>query len=269
MTGGESEAGSAGINALLLDFMRVIEAQHQLFYGSALDTGNAIVRIDLRHTSRLFDSLGLRTQSVNTQWMMIIKLYRLQCLKAINNFHYNGSGEWDAEGFLNYQFDYNLMDTDIELVLLPERFNGTIKDLTNAQPSLDIKPPATYSCKLHLRDNRVYLVINDHSFQVARPNSGSMIDDLLRQLEKLPSLEPLTAVDFRPGRDDIEFDRMLDKYKCRWLLPMLPVCESKVISIQNPAELELNQLLEILPNIAENYRQPIAQYLGIDSLATE
>lgn len=263
MTGGDSIASSTGIDALLLDFMRVVSSQHRLFYSTGMDSSNASVRMDLRHTANLFHSLGLTKQSTGTQWMLIIKLYRLQCLKEIN-FHYNGGGDWDAEGFFNFQFDYGVMDNEVELVLVPDNFEKTLKRLEQSLAVSVKNPTAKFTCKMYIRDNRVFLAIDDVSFQVAKPSSGSMIERLLLDLQRRPSLDILSAIDFQPNDSKFSFVRLIDKYKYRWLIPLLPVYEAKVISIQNPTELDLNQLLSMLPEIAEIYRQPLAHYLGIE-----
>jgi hypothetical protein len=219
--------------------------------------------LNLLHTANLFESLGIHQQSAGTQWMLIIKLYRLQCLKEIN-FYYNGGSRMDLELFLNYHFDYQKMDNEVELVLAPQAFQLVLQRLERSLSNTQTKPPATYRCQLFTRDNRVMIALNDDKFQVARVNSGSMIERLLLKLERLPSSETLTSVEFQPNRNDFSFTRLIDKYDYKWLKTMLPVCEPAVISIQNPAELDMNQLLTMLPEIAENYRQPIARYLGIE-----
>jgi hypothetical protein len=212
MTGGESAVGNADLNSLLLDFMRVILALHELFYSEPLN---------------------------------------------------------DGERFFNFHFDYKLMDDEVELVLLPDRFNSTLRELENNREAAYTVKPASYTCRLFLRDNRVMLALNDMPYQVARVNGGSIMEKLLLRLERLPSSEQLTAIEFLPNRKDINFGRILEKYGYGWLKPMLPVCEPSVISIQNPINLDVPTLLSMLPEIAENYRQPIAAYLGIEQLAAD
>lgn len=262
MKGGESEVGTADLSSLLLDFMRVILAQHELFYSEPLDKGNASVRLNLRHVAELYSGLGLKRQLTTVLWILIIKLYRLKCLQEAN-FHYNGGKGMDVEGFFNYHFDYKLMDDEVELVLVPDKFLKTLHELGASRTPYSAKP-ASYTCRLFRRDNRVMIALNDSPFQVAKVNSGSLIEDLLLSLERLPSSEVLSAIDFKPNRTDINFPRILDKYGYRWLKPMLTVCQPKAIAMQNPIDLDVPTVLSMLPEIAEIYRQPLAAYLGIE-----
>jgi hypothetical protein len=263
MTGGESKVGNADLNSLLLDFMRVISAQHELFYSEPLGISNASVRMNLRHVAELYGGLGLKQQPTSVLWILIVKLYRLQCLQEAN-FYYNGGKDMDVERFFNYHFDYKLMDDEVELVLVPDRFKATLHELEGSRTAPYSAKPASYTCRLFRRDNRVMLALNDIPFQVAKVNSGSIIEDLLRDLERLPSSEVLSAINFKPSRSDISFPRILDKYGYRWLMPMLTVCQPKAIAIQNPIDLDVPTVLAMLPEIAEIYRQPLAAYLGVE-----
>lgn len=263
MTGGESSVGNSDIDSLVLDFMRALAAQHSLFYGGSLNESNSSLRLNLQYVSELYGGLGLKKQSTGLLWMLIMKLARMGCLREINCY-YNGGKNIDIERFMNFHFDYKLMDNDVELVLAPLNFNAALQSLEAKHATPRLIKPTQYTCRLFLRDNRVMLAINDLPYQVARVNAGSAVEKLLLKLERRPSSETLTALEFEPNRKDVNFSRMLDKYDYRWLKPMLPICESKVISIQNPIDLDISTLLTMLPDIAENYRHPIAAYLGVE-----
>jgi|GEM_PF-5586461 len=261
MTRGESEVGNADVDALLLAFMKVVLAQHRLFYHDELNESNASVKLNLRYTNNIFEGLGCDKQSVNTQWMLILKLYRTGCIQEFN--FYNNQPDMDIESFLNYRFDYRTVDDEVELVLIPDVFLKIVGKLEQVEPT-NSSSSVTYSCRLFLRDNRVMISLNEKKFQVARVNSGSVMEDLFLWFGHRPSMEPLTAMELRPNDKNFSFIRTLDKNKYRWLRVMLSVYEAKTIAIKNPSELSTSDLLAMLPEIAENYRQPIESYLGLE-----
>ncbi|MDB5163953.1 MAG: hypothetical protein JWS12_571 [Candidatus Saccharibacteria bacterium] len=260
MTGGESKVSPADIDTLLLDFMRVLLAQHSLHESEEIGVKTNQVWLHLDQTAPLFTALGLAPQSSEMQWMLIFKLYRELCID-VSAIYRDGTLLNPAKIPMGFHIDYRELSDEVMLDITPytfqRLFDKLIMETGHVAPA-----PTEYVCKLWQRDNKLMLSINNEDFQVARPIEG-MVPQLLTQLQKMPSGQPLNAIDFAPLDDDLDFKQLLTKNHYLWLAPMLPVLNKKHIALQNPSVLNRRQIIELVSKINEHYRGKIAAHLGI------
>jgi hypothetical protein len=246
------------LDELLLDFMRVIRAQHQLQASDELQFSSTKIWLHLDQTAPLFVGLGLEPQSKQLQWMLILKLYREFCLDGVESM-YQGMLLKESKLFMGYHINYNELDDEVMLDILP----GTFKSLYERLERTKLNKPINYLCRLWQNDNQLLLTINDQNFRVARLNDGSRMAKLIHELQHRPANVPLTAVEFQPLDTGFSFKQELTKNNYGWLEPMLSIFTPKSIALQNPADLTQYQLRLLVSRLNEKYREPILQHLAI------
>lgn len=262
MSGGESKVSTAGTDTLLLDFMRVILAQHELHQSNDIGVKTSNVWLHLDRTAPLFSGLGLQPQSTELQWMLIFKLYREHCTEVSAKYR-NGTPLDQAKIPYGYHIDYSELDNEVMLDIVPYKFRMLYDEL-NGQSTEAASANAQYTCRLWQDDNKLMLAIDGDSFQVARLNEDSDIAKLITKLLSLPHGRPLLANDIAPLDDQFNFNQQLSKNRYKWLKAMLSTASKKSITLQNPSELKQKDIIDLLSEINENYRKPIQEHLGIN-----
>jgi hypothetical protein len=262
MTGGESQVSTAGTDTLLLDFMRVILAQHDLHKSNEIGVQTNYIWLHLDRTAPLFSALGLTPQSTEVQWMLIFKLYRELCTEVSATFR-DGTPLDQAKIPFGYHIDYQNLSDEVMLDIVPYTFRKLFDSLSK-QNIQAASADTLYTCRLWQDDNKLMLSFDGDSFQVARLNEDSGIAKMITKLLSLPQGRPLLANDIAPLDDQFDFTQQLSKNRYKWLKAMLSTYGKKSIALQNPSELKREDIISLLSEINEKYRKPIQEHLSIN-----
>lgn len=261
MTGGESKVSTAGTDTLLLDFMRVILAQHELHKSEEIGAQTNNVWLHLDRTASLFTALGLAPQSTEVQWMLIFKLYREMCSDVLAVYK-DGTPLDQAKIPFGFHIDYKELSEEVMLDLVPYTFQKLF-DKLDAQIHNEKQEAILYDCRLWQEDNKLMLAIDGDSFQVARLHDDSTIGTILTKLVTMPSGRPLHAIDIKPLDDTFDFNQLFSKNQYKWLRAMLTTLTKKSVTMQNPSKLSQHDMMALLSEINEKYRKPIMQHLSL------
>lgn len=264
MTGGESAVSTADTDALLLDFMRVIRAQHHLHSSDELGLVSNKVWLNVGASAPLFESLGLKPQPPEVQWMLIVKLFRELYIDEIAGMYKDGTPLNQDKLMHDYSIEYSTLDDEVMIDVLSLPFK-TVDERLKASSDIATPPPdRRYSVRLWVDDNKLMLHINDVGFEVGRLNddNDSMIGKLITKLLSLPQGRILNAIEFAPNRGKLNFKQEIKKNRYGWMMPMFSVAEPRRIALKNPSEFSQDDMRELVTQINAKYRKQIQEHLG-------